>query len=63
MRVYLTLLWREFSAYLYSFTGYVIIGAVLFLIGASFTVMLAAYNGDSAAAPLTELFTARCSSG
>ncbi|MBM3879177.1 MAG: hypothetical protein FJ387_05590 [Verrucomicrobia bacterium] len=56
MRVCLILIRRELEGYFVSLTGYVIIAAVLLLLGVSFTVLLLAYNGDSFSAPLTELF-------
>lgn len=55
-RAYSTLVRREFSSYFISLTGYVIMAAVVMLIGASFMVMIEATNGDSITMPLTELF-------
>jgi len=56
MRVFLTLFLKELAGYLLTFTGYLIIGAVAFLIGVSFLLMLIAYNSSSIAVPLTQLF-------
>lgn len=56
MRAYLVLVRRELSGYFIALTGYVIIAAVLLLLGVSFTVMLLAYNNESLHMPLTELF-------
>ncbi len=56
MRVCYTLFRRELNGYMLSVTGYVVIAAVAFLLGVSFTLVLLAYNGDSLTVPLTELF-------
>jgi len=47
---------REHNAYFLSLTGYVILAAVVFLLGLGFVEVLAAYNGESLNAPLTEVF-------
>jgi len=47
---------RELNAYFLSLTGYVILAAVVFLLGLGFVEVLAAYNGESLNAPLTEVF-------
>jgi ABC-2 type transport system permease protein len=56
MRGYWTLVRRELGGYFLSLTGYVIIAAVLVLVGLSFVVMLAACNGEATNQPLTEMF-------
>ena len=56
MRAFITLLRREFSSYFLSLNGYVVIGAVLLLVGLSFELMLRAFNNDTLNAPLTEGF-------
>ena len=53
---YVTLLRRELNAYFLSLSGYVILAAVVFLLGLSFVEVLAAYNGEALSAPLTEVF-------
>ena len=56
MRAYWTLVRRELGAQFFSWTGYVIIGAVLFLIGYSFANLLLALNGEATDRPITEVF-------
>ena len=57
MRVFLILVRREFGTYFTSLTGYVIISAVLFLIGFSFTEILDRLNNDEPITlPVTEVF-------
>ena len=58
MRTFLTLVRRELGAFFVSLTGYVIIASVLWLVGLSFTDMLAKLNDDPQGVlePLTELF-------
>lgn len=53
---FITLLRRELSTYFLSLTGYVVMAAVLFLLGLSFVQMLTGYNGEALEAPLTEVF-------
>lgn len=55
MRVFLTLLRRELSGYFSSFSGYVIIAAVLFLLGLSFNDILSKLD-EPTEMPLTEGF-------
>ena len=55
MRVYLTLLRRELSGYFTSFSGYIIIAAVLFLLGLSFNDLLSKLDSPMEM-PLTEGF-------
>jgi len=56
MRAYWTLTRRELSAHFYSWTGYVVIAVVLFLIGCSFVNLLKALNAEATDQPVTELF-------
>jgi len=58
MRVYLTLVRRELGGFFVSLIGYVIIAAVLLLLGISFTGILGSLNDDPGGVPvpLTELF-------
>jgi ABC-2 type transport system permease protein len=56
MQAYWTLVKRELGAQFFSWAGYVIIAAVLFIIGLSFAILVAAYNGEPIDSPLTELF-------
>jgi ABC-2 type transport system permease protein len=56
MQVYLTLVRRELGSYFASLTGYVIIGAVLFLLGLSFTDLMDRLNSEATDMPITELF-------
>lgn len=56
MQAYFTLVKRELTSHFYSWTGYVIIGTVLFLIGMSFAQMLGALNAEATLRPVVELF-------
>jgi ABC-2 type transport system permease protein len=56
MRVYLTLVRRELSGYFASFAGYVVIAAVLFLLGLSFNDIISKLNTEATEIPLTEGF-------
>lgn len=57
MRVYVALVRRELGSYFASLTGYIIIAAVLFLVGFSFTDLLERLNHDEATEmPITEIF-------
>jgi len=47
---------RELGAYFFSWTGYVVIGGVLFLLGTSFSLLLQALNKDPTDQPITSLF-------
>jgi ABC-2 type transport system permease protein len=56
MQAYFTLVRRELGSHFYSWTGYVVIGIVLFLIGFSFADLLRALNAEATDRPVTELF-------
>jgi len=56
MQAYWTLVRREMGAHFFSWTGYVIIAAVLFLIGYSFANLLLALNSEATDRPITEVF-------
>lgn len=56
MQAYLTLVRRELSSYFASIAGYVIIAAVLFLLGISFSDMLPKLNAEPTEMPVTEGF-------
>ena len=56
MQPYLTLTRRELGGYLLSMTGYIIIAAVMFLLGLSFVVLLVKLRQESTPIPVTELF-------
>jgi ABC-2 type transport system permease protein len=56
MRAYWTLARRELGTYFFSWTGYVVIAAVLFLMGYSFHNLLLALNAEATDRPVTEVF-------
>jgi ABC-2 type transport system permease protein len=56
MQKFLTLVRRELSSYFSSFAGYVIIAAVLFLLGLSFNDLLFKLNQEPTDIPITEGF-------
>jgi ABC-2 type transport system permease protein len=56
MQAYWTLVRREMGAHFLSWTGYVIIAAVLFLLGYSFANLLLALNSEATDRPVTEVF-------
>jgi ABC-2 type transport system permease protein len=56
MRAFWTLVRRELGSHFVSWTGYVVIAVVLFLIGYSFHNLLLALNADATDRPLTEVF-------
>jgi ABC-2 type transport system permease protein len=56
MRGYWTLLRRELGSYFISWTGYVVLTVVLFLLGLSFVGLLAALNTEALTTSLSELF-------
>ena len=52
MQAYITLTRRELASFFVSMTGYVIIAAVVFLIGFSFASMLKGLNGEATPVPV-----------
>ena len=56
MRAYWTLVLRELGSHFKSWTGYVIIAVVVFLIGFSFASMLKGLNGQATPVPMTQIF-------
>jgi ABC-2 type transport system permease protein len=56
MRAWWTLVRRELGAYFISWTGYVVIGVVVFLFGLCFALLLQALNGEKTEQPIMELF-------
>jgi len=56
MRAYCTLVRRELGSFFVSWTGYVIIAAVVFVLGLSFTLLLKSLNSEETALPLTQVF-------
>lgn len=56
MQAYWTLVRRELGVYFFSWTGYVIIAAVVFLLGLSFIQLLDVLNARATDQPITEVF-------
>ncbi|MDB6067897.1 MAG: type transporter [Pedosphaera sp.] len=56
MQAYLTLTRRELAGFFVSLTGYVIIAAVVFLMGLSFVDMLMLLQGEPTPMPVTQMF-------
>src|SRR6266702_1475559 len=56
MQVYLSLARRELAGYFISLTGYIVIGAAMFLLGLSFVVLLVKLQQEPNPMPITELF-------
>ncbi|HXR04398.1 MAG TPA: ABC transporter permease [Verrucomicrobiae bacterium] len=56
MRIFWTLLRRELAAFFLSVTGYIIIAAVTFLVGASFVMLIKNLGTDPISMPITEVF-------
>jgi ABC-2 type transport system permease protein len=56
MQAYLTLVRRELGSSFLSWTGYVVVGAVVFLLGLCFVNLLTALNNTDTEQPLLELF-------
>jgi len=56
MQRYLTLVRRELGGHFVSWTGYVVIAAVLFLLGLCFVNLLQALNAEATDQPIMELF-------
>lgn len=56
MQTFITLVRRELGTYFNSPVGYVVIGAVLFLLGLSLAMMLDSLNAQAVSMPVMELF-------
>ena len=56
MSVFRTLVRRELSAFFQGPTGFIIIAAVMFLIGLGFLVVLSGLNGEATPMPVTQIF-------
>jgi ABC-2 type transport system permease protein len=56
MRTWWTLVRRELGSHFVSWTGYVVIAVVVFLLGLCFSIMLQALNAEKTEQPLMELF-------
>jgi ABC-2 type transport system permease protein len=56
MQAYLTLIRRELGSHFYSWTGYVVIACVVFLLGFSFNGLIVALNSEPTDRPVTQMF-------
>ena len=56
MNVFRALVRRELSAFFQGSTGFIIIAAVMFLIGLGFLVVLSGLNGEATPMPVTQVF-------
>ena len=56
MRVFRALVRRELSVFFQGPPGFIIIAAVLFLIGLGFVVVLTGLNGHATPMPVTQVF-------
>ena len=56
MNVFRALVRRELSAFFQGPTGFIIIAAVMFLIGLGFLVLLSGLNGEATPMPITQVF-------
>ena len=56
MSVFRALVRRELSAFFQGPTGFIIIAAVMFLIGLGFLVLLSGLNGEATPMPITQVF-------
>ena len=56
MNVFRALVRRELSAFFQGPTGFIIIAAVMFLIGLGFLVVLSGLNGEATPVPVTQVF-------
>jgi ABC-2 type transport system permease protein len=56
MQAYWTLIRRELGSHFCSWTGYIVIACVVFLLGCSFNNLLVALNSESTDRPVTEVF-------
>ena len=57
MSVFRALVRRELSAFFQGPTGFIIIAAVMFLIGLGFVVVLSGLNGEATPMPVTQVFS------
>jgi len=60
MQTFFTLTRRELGTFFYSWTGYIVIGAAVFLMGLSFVSILDKLQGQATPAPITEIFLSLC---
>ena len=56
MQAYCTLIRRELGSHFYSWTGYIVIACVVFLLGNSFNNLIVALNSEPTDRPVTEVF-------
>jgi len=56
MQAYWTLVRRELGCFFVSWTGYIIIAGVVFLLGFSFSSLLSSLNAQATPVPVTQLF-------
>lgn len=56
MQVYWTLIRRELGSHFCSWTGYIVIACVVFLLGLSFNNLIVALNSEPVDRPITEIF-------
>jgi ABC-2 type transport system permease protein len=56
MQAYWTLVRRELGSHFCSWTGYIVIACVVFLLGCSFNNLIVAMNAESTDRPVTEVF-------
>ncbi|HMJ66570.1 MAG TPA: ABC transporter permease subunit [Candidatus Binatia bacterium] len=56
MQAFWTLVRRELGAHFCSWTGYIVIACVVFLLGCSFNNLIVAMNSESTDRPVTEVF-------
>ncbi len=56
MQAYLTLVRREMGSHFLSWSGYVVLSAVVLLLGLSFTNLLQVLNSEATDRPVTEMF-------
>jgi len=60
MQAYLTLTRRELGTFFYSWIGYIVIAASVFLMGLSFVSLLTKLQGQPTQLPITEIFLSLC---
>jgi ABC-2 type transport system permease protein len=56
MQAYLTLIRRELGSHFYSWTGYIVIACVVFLLGFSFNALVTVLNSEPTDRPVIEMF-------